>query len=159
MRSKGSGYHRRAAVADVRNAAVFVSLIVTSIFAGCSSKSHHTTTTTHLPKSTRSSSNSDLEPKTLQHVSVAAADADDQHDGDNAAIVKTNNIDDDFLTFCTNFEKGATGGLSATLSDSSRDYRVVAVTGCQCSGKSTLLNALFGTGYASALCSHVLRVM
>ncbi|CAM9594971.1 unnamed protein product, partial [Hapterophycus canaliculatus] len=28
----------------------------------------------------------------------------------------------------------------------SRDYRVVAVTGCQCSGKSTLLNALFGTG-------------
>ncbi|CBN78159.1 RHD3c, RHD3/Sey1 family GTPase involved in the ER-to-Golgi traffic [Ectocarpus siliculosus] len=28
----------------------------------------------------------------------------------------------------------------------SHDYRVVAVTGCQCSGKSTLLNALFGTG-------------
>lgn len=47
---------------------------------------------------------------------------------------------DDFLTFCVDFD-----GLPEKLS-TSRDYRVVAVTGCQCSGKSTLLNALFGTG-------------
>ena len=47
---------------------------------------------------------------------------------------------DDFLTFCVDFDE-----LPEQLADS-RDYRVVAVTGCQCSGKSTLLNALFGTG-------------
>lgn len=47
---------------------------------------------------------------------------------------------EDFLTFCVDLD-GLPEGLA-----SSRDYRVVAVTGCQCSGKSTLLNALFGTG-------------
>lgn len=47
---------------------------------------------------------------------------------------------DDFLTFCVNLDE-----LPEQLAVS-RDYRVVAVTGCQCSGKSTLLNALFGTG-------------
>lgn len=47
---------------------------------------------------------------------------------------------DDFLTFCVDFDE-----LPEQLAGS-RDYRVVAVTGCQCSGKSTLLNALFGTG-------------
>lgn len=46
---------------------------------------------------------------------------------------------DEFLTFCVEFES-----LPESLSVS-RTYRVVAVTGCQCSGKSTLLNALFGT--------------
>lgn len=46
---------------------------------------------------------------------------------------------DEFLTFCVDFD-----GLPEQLA-SSRDYRVVAVTGCQCSGKSTLLNALFGS--------------
>lgn len=46
---------------------------------------------------------------------------------------------DKFLTFCMDFD-----GLPEQLA-SSRDYRVVAVTGCQCSGKSTLLNALFGS--------------
>lgn len=159
MRSRGSGYHRRAAVADVRSTAVLVSLIVSSFFAGCSSNSHHTTTATHLPKSIEGNRNSDIESKTLQHVSVAAADVDDQRDEDNEAIAVANNKDDDFLTFCTDFEKGAAGGLSATLSGSSRDYRVVAVTGCQCSGKSTLLNALFGTGYAPAVCSHMFHVL
>eukprot|EP00903_Cladosiphon_okamuranus_P005464 g5449.t1 len=48
---------------------------------------------------------------------------------------------DDFLTFCVNLDE-----LPEQLA-MSRDYRVVAVTGCQCSGKSTLLNALFGTGF------------
>lgn len=47
---------------------------------------------------------------------------------------------DDFLTFCVNLDE-----LPEQLAVS-RGYRVVAVTGCQCSGKSTLLNALFGTG-------------
>lgn len=47
---------------------------------------------------------------------------------------------DDFLTFCVNLNE-----LPEQLAVS-RDYRVVAVTGCQCSGKSTLMNALFGTG-------------
>lgn len=47
---------------------------------------------------------------------------------------------DDFLTFCVDFNE-----LPEQLVES-LDYRVVAVTGCQCSGKSTLLNALFGTG-------------
>lgn len=47
---------------------------------------------------------------------------------------------DDFLTFCVDFDE-----LPEHLAFS-RDYKVVAVTGCQCSGKSTLLNALFGTG-------------
>ena len=46
----------------------------------------------------------------------------------------------DFLTFCVDFDE-----LPEKLA-ASHDYRVVAVTGCQCSGKSTLLNALFGTG-------------
>lgn len=49
-------------------------------------------------------------------------------------------VTDDFLTFCVDFDE-----LPEELARS-RDYRVVAVTGCQCSGKSTLLNALFGTG-------------
>lgn len=48
-------------------------------------------------------------------------------------------VTDEFLTFCVDFD-----GLPEQLA-SSRDYRVVAVTGCQCSGKSTLLNALFGS--------------
>ncbi|CAN0552001.1 unnamed protein product, partial [Ectocarpus sp. 12 AP-2014] len=48
---------------------------------------------------------------------------------------------DDFLTFCVDFDE-----LPEKLA-ASHDYRVVAVTGCQCSGKSTLLNALFGTGF------------
>ncbi|CAM9303581.1 unnamed protein product [Ectocarpus sp. 8 AP-2014] len=48
---------------------------------------------------------------------------------------------DDFLTFCVDFDE-----LPEKLG-ASHDYRVVAVTGCQCSGKSTLLNALFGTGF------------
>lgn len=47
---------------------------------------------------------------------------------------------DDFLTFCVDLDE-----LPEQLAVS-RNYRVVAVTGCQCSGKSTLLNALFGTG-------------
>lgn len=47
---------------------------------------------------------------------------------------------DNFLTFCVDLDE-----LPEKLAVS-RDYRVVAVTGCQCSGKSTLLNALFGTG-------------
>lgn len=47
---------------------------------------------------------------------------------------------DEFLTFCVDFDE-----LPEQLAVS-RDYKVVAVTGCQCSGKSTLLNALFGTG-------------
>ena len=47
--------------------------------------------------------------------------------------------EDLFLTFCVDFD-----GLPEQLA-SSRDYRVVAVTGCQCSGKSTLLNSLFGS--------------
>lgn len=44
------------------------------------------------------------------------------------------------MTFCVNLDE-----LPEHLAVS-RDYKVVAVTGCQCSGKSTLLNALFGTG-------------
>lgn len=53
-----------------------------------------------------------------------------------AAVAAT----DEFLTFCVDF-----GELPEHLAVS-RDYKVVAVTGCQSSGKSTLLNALFGTG-------------
>ncbi|CAM9670515.1 unnamed protein product [Discosporangium mesarthrocarpum] len=48
---------------------------------------------------------------------------------------------DDFLTFCVDFDR-----LPSRLTES-QDFRVVAVTGCQCSGKSTLLNAIFGTGF------------
>lgn len=62
--------------------------------------------------------------------------------GRSSAAVASNEVGslDDFLTFCVDFD-----GLPEKLA-TSRDYRVVAVTGCQCSGKSTLLNALFGTG-------------
>lgn len=59
-------------------------------------------------------------------------------DSSNAVPAAISN--EDFLTFCVDFDK-----LPENLS-ASQDYRVVAVTGCQCSGKSTLLNALFGTG-------------
>lgn len=58
-----------------------------------------------------------------------------------AAVEAATSGEDDFLTFCVDFEEG----LPEQLSPSTRDYRVVAVTGCQCSGKSTLLNSLFGT--------------
>lgn len=61
-----------------------------------------------------------------------------------AIATDTADEDDGFLTFCTDFNAGLPEALSAAAC---RDYRVVAVTGCQCSGKSTLLNALFGTGY------------
>lgn len=57
-----------------------------------------------------------------------------------ASVATVTTAKDDFLTFCVDFDK-----LPEELS-TSRDFRVVAVTGCQCSGKSTLLNALFGTG-------------
>ncbi|CAM9661121.1 unnamed protein product [Scytosiphon promiscuus] len=58
-----------------------------------------------------------------------------------AAATAATAAPDDFLTFCVDFDE-----LPEELARS-RDYRVVAVTGCQCSGKSTLLNAIFGTGF------------
>lgn len=60
--------------------------------------------------------------------------------GGDASLSAAAAMADDFLTFCVDLD-----GLPEQLAGS-RDYRVVAVTGCQCSGKSTLLNALFGTG-------------
>lgn len=40
------------------------------------------------------------------------------------------------------------GGLDvSSVSDAARNYRVVAVVGCQSGGKSTLLNATFGTSF------------
>lgn len=69
--------------------------------------------------------------------STGSSSSQARQDANNAVTRKVPT--DDFLTFCVDFDS-----LSGSLSGS-RDYRVVAVTGCQCSGKSTLLNALFGT--------------
>lgn len=79
-------------------------------------------------------------PRTRRDAQSFAAGRRNGSGGEASSIAASSAEADDFLTFCVDFDE-----LPEQLAES-RDYRVVAVTGCQCSGKSTLLNALFGTG-------------
>ena len=79
-------------------------------------------------------------PRTSRDAPTLAAGSSGNSGSGGESITSPSTEADDFLTFCVDFDT-----LPEQLAGS-RDYRVVAVTGCQCSGKSTLLNALFGTG-------------
>jgi ATPase subunit of ABC transporter with duplicated ATPase domains len=61
--------------------------------------------------------------------------------GSSVEAATTEQTDPDFFTMCKDLT-ALQGSLAAT-----RDYLIVAVTGCQGSGKSTLLNELFGTTF------------
>jgi ATPase subunit of ABC transporter with duplicated ATPase domains len=78
--------------------------------------------------------------------SSAVADGKKQPESSNveqasSVEVATEQTRADFFTMCKDLT-ALQGPLAAT-----RDYLIVAVTGCQGSGKSTLLNELFGTTF------------